>query len=189
MSHNSIFILNGLIKNFLLYTQIKYYDFLVTMHLLFLVFVIRSPLFVRGYSYENGIVKCPDESINSEFNVTELNNTTFTKVDRPMLASYRDNDNFENFTTSCTTNVTNMRVMFFGQTNFNSDISKWDTSSVEDMSFMFRGAENFNSDISDWNTSNVKTMAAMFILAKKFDQDIHNKMERVKDREIFNKKL
>ena len=177
MSHNSIFILNGLEKNFLLYTQIKYYDFLVTMHLLFLVFVIGSPLFVRGYSYDKvtGIVKCPDGSFNSEFNVTELNNTTFTKVDRTKLLSYKGNpSNYHRFTTSCTTNVTDMTEMFLELGTFNHSISTWDTSSVISMKRMFSGATTFNQDISNWTTSNVESMNRMFRDATSFNQDISN---------------
>ena len=173
MSHNSIFILNGLEIFFLLYTQIKYYDFLVTMHLLFLVFVIGSPLFVRGYSYDKvtGIVKCPDESFGSEFDVTELDKN-FTKVNRTMLINYRISNHFEKFTTSCTTNVTDMKDMFRDLGTFNSSISKWDTSSVTDMSQMFKGATSFNSDISNWNTSNVDDMSYMFFGAHAFNSSI-----------------
>ena len=144
------------------------------MHLLFLVFVIGSPLFVRGYSYENGIVKCPDEIVGIPFNVTELNNTTFTKVNQTMLECYRDNNNFENFMTSCTTGVTNMTKMFVSLGTFNHSISTWDTSSVLDMSYMFWNAQNFNSDISKWDTSSVITMDAMFAYATKFNSDISN---------------
>ena len=173
MSHNSIFILNNLEKNFLLYTQIKYYDFLVTMHLLFLVFVVGSPLFVRGYSYENGIVKCPDESFGSEFDVTELDKN-FTKVNRTMLINYRKNKYYENFTTSCTSGVTDMKNVCEG-VNFSSiSISTWDTSSVENMIAMFAYAFDFNSDISNWNMSNVQNMQGMFAWAKKFNSDISN---------------
>ena len=129
---------------------------------------------MRGYSYENGIVKCPDEIVGIPFNVTELNNTTFTKVDRTMLENYRDNNNFENFTTSCTTNVTDMSEMFLDLGTFNHSISTWDTSSVEDMYKMFNGATSFNQDISNWTTSSVYDMGFMFSGATSFNQDISN---------------
>jgi surface protein len=166
------------------------------MHFIFFGLILGCPLFVRGYSYENGIVKCPDESVGSEFNVTELNKT-FKKVNRTMLIVYRDYNYFENLNTSCTTgvtdmnnmfwdkqtlnadiskwdtsSVTNMNGMFDGAWEFNSDLSNWDTSNVEDMSFMFYSASVFNSDISDWNTSNVKYMRGMFAGAFKFNSDI-----------------
>jgi surface protein len=173
VSHNNIFFLWS--RNFfLLYTQMLYYDFLVTMHLLFLVFVVGSPLFVRGYSYENGIVKCPDEIVGIPFNVTELNNTNFTKVNQTMLLGYRDNDNFEKFTTSCTTNVTDMMGMFSHLDTFNHSISTWDTSSVTNMTEMFAGATSFNSDISKWDTSSVIDMYDMFYFASNFNQSLTN---------------
>jgi surface protein len=173
VSHNNIFFLWS--RNFfLLYTQMLYYDFLVTMHLLFLVFVVGSPLFVRGYSYENGIVKCPDESFGIPFNVTELNNTTFTKVNRTMLNDYKTSNHFEKFTTSCTTNVTDMKNMFRDLGTFNHSISTWDTSSVISMNRMFYGATSFNQDISKLVTSNVISMSGMFADATSFNQDISN---------------
>jgi len=142
----------------------------------FLVFVLTSPLFVNAiYSYENGIVKCPDENINSEFNVTELNNTTFTKVNRTMLNTYKKNpSNYDKFTTSCTTNVTDMKDMFQNKNTFNSSISTWDTSNVEDMSNMFNFATSFNQDISNWTTSSVQNMEGMFYLASSFNSSISN---------------
>ena len=150
-----------------------YYDFLVTMHLLFLVFVVGSPLFVRGYSYENGIVKCPDESFGIPFNVTELNKY-FTKVNRTTLDNYWFATEFEKFTTSCTTGVTDMNQMFWDLGTFNHSISTWDTSSVEDMYEMFNGATSFNQDISNWTTSSVYDMGGMFSGATSFNQSISN---------------
>ncbi|MDY5520067.1 BspA family leucine-rich repeat surface protein, partial [Campylobacter lanienae] len=70
--------------------------------------------------------------------------------------------------------VTNMRNMFRGIENFNSDISSWDVSNVADMSFMFAGAKNFNSDISSWDVSNVTNMGYMFYGANSFNQSLDN---------------
>jgi surface protein len=142
------------------------------MHFILFVLILGSPLFVRGYSYENGIVKCPDEIVGIPFNVTELNNTTFTKVDRMMLDNYRTSTEFEKFTTSCTTNVTDMKNMFRDLGTFNHSISTWDTSNVTDMRRMFYGATSFNQDISNWTTSNVFSMSGMFAGATSFNQDI-----------------
>eukprot|EP00808_Paulinella_micropora_P007362 g13701.t1 len=55
----------------------------------------------------------------------------------------------------CTAQVTNMESMFNGASNFNQDLSSWDTSSVLDMQYMFSNAFNFNQDLSSWDTSSV----------------------------------
>jgi surface protein len=69
--------------------------------------------------------------------------------------------------------------MFMGASNFNGDISKWDTSNVTNMGEMFMGASNFNGDISKWDTSNVTNMAQMFYDVSsdpyQFNQDISTK--------------
>ncbi|WP_086307462.1 BspA family leucine-rich repeat surface protein, partial [Campylobacter devanensis] len=70
--------------------------------------------------------------------------------------------------------VTNMRNMFRGIENFNSDISNWDVSNVTNMSFMFADAVNFNSDISSWNVSNVTNMGYMFSGATSFNQPLND---------------
>ncbi|ARQ98513.1 MoxR/RavA-like ATPase [Campylobacter devanensis] len=70
--------------------------------------------------------------------------------------------------------VTNMRNMFIGIENFNSDISNWDVSNVTNMNYMFAGAVNFNSDISSWNVSKVTDMGYMFYNATSFNQPLDN---------------
>ena len=72
---------------------------------------------------------------------------------------------------ACTSNMTDMGYMQFG-TNFNEDISHWDTSSVTDMSDMFSRAEAFNQNIGAWDTSSVTTMSYMFDEALAFNQNI-----------------
>ena len=141
------------------------------MNLLFLFFVVGSPLFVRGYSFENGILKCPTETVGNSFTKDSI---SFTKVNYSTLISYRDNNEFEKFTTSCTTCVTNMNRMFYNSSNFNYDISTWDTSSVLDMSYMFAYSSSFNSDISKWDTSRVEDMNNMFDNAVSFNSSISN---------------
>ena len=71
-----------------------------------------------------------------------------------------------------TSNVTDMRSMFYNSYNFNQDIGGWDTSNVTDMSFMFCYAHKFNQDIGNWDTSNVTNMSWMFNYADKFNKDI-----------------
>ncbi len=69
---------------------------------------------------------------------------------------------------------TSMAAMFQGAANFNSDISRWNTSNVIDMSFMFSYASNFNKDIGGWNTTNVTNMSQMFLYARAFNKNIGN---------------
>jgi len=65
-----------------------------------------------------------------------------------------------------------MSSLFSGNSSFNMDISGWDTSSATNMSFMFTGASSFNQDISGWSTSNVATFQNMFTNATAFNQDL-----------------
>ena len=69
-------------------------------------------------------------------------------------------------------NVEDMHFMFFGATNFNSDIGNWDVSSVTNMYMTFASASNFNQDISNWNVGSVTTMESMFARAVNFNQNI-----------------
>ncbi|WP_371832637.1 BspA family leucine-rich repeat surface protein [Planktomarina sp.] len=48
----------------------------------------------------------------------------------------------------------------WGQSAFNQDISKWQTSKVTRMDYMFAGATAFNQDLSKWKTSNVTRYGA-----------------------------
>ena len=70
--------------------------------------------------------------------------------------------------------VVSMPFMFYGAENFNSDISRWDTSKVTSMTGMFSGASIFNSNISKWDTQFVVNMSDMFMNATQFTQDITN---------------
>ena len=59
--------------------------------------------------------------------------------------------------------VSDINRMFevFSGSDFNGDISKWNTSKVTDMRYMFEHSI-FNRDISEWNVRNVKYMNSMF---------------------------
>lgn len=73
-----------------------------------------------------------------------------------------------------TSNVTNMREMFYLQINLNPILSNWKTSNVKSMSKMFCGATNFNQDLSNWDTSEITNMSYMFFNAKEFNNNATN---------------
>ena len=60
----------------------------------------------------------------------------------------------------------------FTKSQFNGDISQWNTCSVVGMRYMFYQSQ-FNGDISGWNTSNAIDMSCLFEKSK-FDRDISN---------------
>ena len=117
------------------------------------------------YLAANGVtVKCPGVNVGNTFT---LNGTTYTKRDRDEIM-----DNLSLAATSCTTGITNMSEMFNRASDFNQNISHWDTSNVTLMFKMFDGALAFNQDIGEWDTSNVTLMGGMFEGASAFNQNI-----------------
>ena len=65
-----------------------------------------------------------------------------------------------------------MSQLFEGNTNFNSNISFWDTSNVTNMSRMFKNAQSFNQNIGSWDISSVTNVYSMFYYALNFNQNI-----------------
>jgi surface protein len=95
--------------------------------------------------------------------------TNVTNMKRMFFQCYSFNPNISSWDT---TNVTNMEGMFFQAYNFNQDISGWVTDNVENMFQMFQNAASFNANISGWNTTKVPSMGYMFFQCYAFNQDI-----------------
>ena len=94
---------------------------------------------------------------------------------RYMNFMFRDATNFnQDISEWDTSTLENARSLFQRATSFDQNISEWDMSNVLDMAFMFNGASEFNQVISDWNVGKVTDMSFMFRDASKFNQDISN---------------
>jgi surface protein len=78
-----------------------------------------------------------------------------------------------NFFDSASQTITDMKDMFLNS-DFNQDISNWNTSNVTTMERMFFRAKNFNQSINNWNTSNLIKMDTMFYRADTFNQPLNN---------------
>jgi len=142
------------------------------------------------YVASNGItVKCPGVAAGTSFvlegvnytkriveDITEANaSTTCTTGITDMTDVFRDSSNFNSDISHWdTSNTTVMRRMFRGASSFNQDIGSWDISQVTFLNGMFQDASSFNQDISNWNTSKVEKMGSTFRNATSFDQNIDN---------------
>ncbi|MCQ2190697.1 MAG: DUF285 domain-containing protein [Paludibacteraceae bacterium] len=71
-----------------------------------------------------------------------------------------------------TSAITDMSLLFYNNTKFNGDISKWDVSNVDNMAYMFMCSQ-FNGDISKWNVKKVTDMFSMF-RSSQFNGNISN---------------
>ena len=125
----------------------------------------RQPDWASGCFFlaPNGVtVICPDVP---EFATGVVSGITYTKRSKRWIRN-------SNAATTCTTGITDMYNMFYGQGSFNGDISSWDTSQVTTMERMFFLAYSFNQNINSWDTSQVTNMDMMFQGASSFDEDI-----------------
>jgi surface protein len=125
-----------------------------------------TPLFIqanpRGTGSEWFAVVDNSNSSKSEITAYANNNGTsssyFTRTSGQLVP----------FNNIVTTLMTDMSVLFYAKSSFNSDIESWDTSNVTNMNdmFAFHGASNnrigFNKNINYWNVSNVTNMGGMF---------------------------
>ena len=105
----------------------------------------------------------------------------FTPADVAALKAAVDACIVEDATGACTSydpiglwDVSNAEIyeMFRDKTQFNQDISDWDTSQATIFKHTFREATAFNGDLSTWDVSQVHSMGWMFWGASAFNQDI-----------------
>lgn len=68
--------------------------------------------------------------------------------------------------------ATSFLQMFFGCTNFNTNINQWNTSSVTNFASTFNTCPAFNQPLNNWVTSAGTSMANMFIGCTAFNQNI-----------------
>ena len=125
------------------------------------------------YLSSNGItIRCPNAN---DGDTGTIGGTTYTKLKSDATIQDFKNANVQNICTSGITDMTNIFNTTEGavfNTNFNENITHWDTSNVTSMSSMFVGSSSFNRDLSAWDTSNVTNMSFMFNNADAFNQDI-----------------
>jgi surface protein len=94
---------------------------------------------------------------------------------KSMSQLFKDDTNFNlDISSWDTSSVINMDSMFSGATSFNQTLNGWDTSSVQYMNTMFYRATSFNQTLNDWNTSSVTTMESMFNSATAFNQTLND---------------
>ncbi len=112
-----------------------------------------------------------------------------TALEAEIAKAIKEHGNDVNLNYIDTSEVTNMNLMFQGNTTFNGDISKWDTSSVTDMYAMFYDATTFNQSLNSWDVSKVKGMYRMFFGATTFNQPLTswNVTEVTDMRNMFHK--
>jgi surface protein len=109
-----------------------------------------------------------------------LNGIVFTATDTPniltntsLAACFINCSNFNSDISGWdTTNVISMNSTFTAAGVFNQPLGTWNTSNVTDMNGLFAFASSFNHPIGTWNTSNVTNMQYVFYYATAFNQNI-----------------
>lgn len=117
-----------------------------------------------------------------EGKINEIRRNNFKQWDIIMFQCYKENGgkrkNLAGIESWDTSNVKDMRFMFYRREDFNLDITKWDTSKVENMAGMFSGATNFSQNINLWDTSSLKYNAGMAYEAKELEKIIEQNAEK-----------
>lgn len=115
-----------------------------------------------------GTSECVDPNI-------EANNCGFANLVKACLdedGEMSDSCPYEgNISCWDTSEITNMRTAFKGQSKFNKPLC-WETGSVTDMYQMFKEATAFDKDVNHWDVSNVKYTMEMFYGASAFNKPL-----------------
>ena len=133
---------------------------------LLLILTSFNPLSAQDfYLHANGVTcMCPEAAVGD---TGVVNGITYTKIIVQQITN-------SNASTTCTSGITDMNFLFYGESSFNGDISTWDVSNVTSMKRLFSDAGSFNQDIGNWDVSNVNNMSSLFEGAYSFNQDIGN---------------
>ena len=77
-----------------------------------------------------------------------------------------------NVPTCDVSNVTTLNRVFYGEANFNGDVSSWSVGSVTDVQHAFHGATTFNINLNAWDVSSTTDMAYAFAETATFNQHL-----------------
>ncbi len=135
------------------------------------IFSQNKPL-ISIYLDDNNItIKCENAEIGDK---KKINGKIYTVVNKSILVNMIKKEN--DVSCLCISKVKDLTGVignYYGiETNFNQDISSWDTSNLINMTGLFGQASKFNQDISGWNTKNVSNMDKMIRGASEFKIDL-----------------
>jgi len=138
---------------------------------LFRVLVVNSEQELDDGTIKDAVLAYKSNGDHSKYGPIEEWNTSQVTDMKGLFFDFNDfNADISNWDVS---NVTNMGGMFFNAKSFQGDISIWNVSNVSDMNSMFEYVSNFNGVISEWDVSKVQNMNKMFYKAESFNSDIN----------------
>ena len=117
----------------------------------------------------NAWISDPSAATTTYGNISDWDTSAVTDMNLLFYNKSKFNSDISKWNTS---NVISMYSMFANAYSFNQPIGKWDTAKVNNMLYTFLSATSFNQPIGEWDTKNVTNMSAMFANAKSFNQPI-----------------